>query len=82
MKISCHIVLTQQGVRECRRGVAGSMEKRKREKSERRSVSSLFLPSSTQSFPSLFVLPVCVCLCEHTGTLESFTDYLTHVMSF
>lgn len=35
-------------------------------------------------FPPLLSLfpPFLSCLCEHTGTLESFTDYLTHVMSF
>lgn len=70
MKISCHIVLTQQGVGECRRGVAGSMEKR--EKWEEG-----FFPPLLSLFP-----PFLSCLCEHTGALESFTDYLTHALSF
>lgn len=71
----CHIVLTQQGVRDRRRGKKGLSEEKKR--GEKKSVYSLFLPSSTQSFPSLFVhsvvyalcvcVSVCLCVCVHTS---------------
>lgn len=61
--------------------------KKERRKGERRSVYFLFLPSTAQPFPSLFVPPVVcvlvrVCVEPLSGTLESFTDYLTHVTSF
>ena len=63
-------------------------KKQRAEQKNRRSLPSLF-PSVHRPIPSLSPLSPCVCanvfvcVCTHTpaATLESFTDYLTHVTS-
>lgn len=73
VKISCHFVLKQQGVRENRRGVVFLL---------------FFFPPLLSLFPPFLSVECCMCsslsVCVYTltGTLESFTDYLAHAMSF